>query len=181
MEEIRIEADSQVLAELRAMWERLLTEAVSELPHVTREELTGSGLRLRMDDLDDRLDALYAGPPGEFIATRNALAKALKADGQDEEAARVAALRRPTKLAAELNRLAGERGTRWRPSSTPRPRWPAPRPRCWTARATRGRWGRRCRPRRRRSPRSRPTRRWPPRSGPPPAARRSARTCAAAA
>ena len=42
MEEIRIEADSQVLAELRAMWERLLTEAVSELPHVTREELTGS-------------------------------------------------------------------------------------------------------------------------------------------
>ena len=42
VEEIRIEADSQVLAELRAMWERLLTEAVSELPHVTREELTGS-------------------------------------------------------------------------------------------------------------------------------------------
>jgi putative proteasome-type protease len=42
VEEIRIGADSQVLAELRAMWERLLTEAVSELPHVTREELTGS-------------------------------------------------------------------------------------------------------------------------------------------
>ena len=42
VEETRIEADSQVLAELRAMWERLLTEAVSELPHVTREELTGS-------------------------------------------------------------------------------------------------------------------------------------------
>jgi putative proteasome-type protease len=42
VDEIRIEADSQVLAELRAMWERLLTEAVSELPHVTREELTGT-------------------------------------------------------------------------------------------------------------------------------------------
>ena len=29
-------------AELRAVWERLLTEVVAELPHVTREELTGT-------------------------------------------------------------------------------------------------------------------------------------------
>src|SRR3954467_10186383 len=62
-----------------------------------------------MDDLDARLDALYAGPPGEFIATRNALAKELKAAGEADEAARVGGLRRPTKLAAELNRLARER------------------------------------------------------------------------
>lgn len=62
-----------------------------------------------MDDLDARLDALYAGPPGEFTAARNALAGELKAAGDAEEAARVGARKRPTKLAAALNRLARER------------------------------------------------------------------------
>ena len=57
------------------------------------------------DDLDARIDALYAGPPGEFTAARNALAKALKEQGEAGEASRVAALKRPTKLAAALNRL----------------------------------------------------------------------------
>ncbi|HMO00722.1 MAG TPA: hypothetical protein PKD59_15015, partial [Miltoncostaeaceae bacterium] len=62
-----------------------------------------------MDDLDARLDALYAGPPGAFTAARNALAKELKGAGEAEQAARVGALKRPTRLAAELNRLARER------------------------------------------------------------------------
>jgi hypothetical protein len=61
-----------------------------------------------MDDLEARLDALFAGPPGEFVAGRTALAKELRDAGEREEAERVAALRRPTKLAAELNRLARE-------------------------------------------------------------------------
>ncbi|HET6689274.1 MAG TPA: hypothetical protein VFG74_00270, partial [Miltoncostaeaceae bacterium] len=61
------------------------------------------------DDLDARIDALYAGPPGEFTAARNALAKALKEQGEAGEASRVAALKRPTKLAAALNRLARDR------------------------------------------------------------------------
>lgn len=42
VEEIRIAADSDLLAELRSHWERMLTEMVAELPHVGRQELTGS-------------------------------------------------------------------------------------------------------------------------------------------
>jgi hypothetical protein len=61
-----------------------------------------------MDDLEHRLDALFAGPPGEFTPGRAALVKELKAAGDREAAERVGALRRPTKLAAELNRLARE-------------------------------------------------------------------------
>ena len=61
-----------------------------------------------VDDLEERLDALFAGPPGEFTAARTALVKDLRAAGEREEAERVGALRRPTKLAAELNRLARE-------------------------------------------------------------------------
>ena len=59
-----------------------------------------------MDDLDQRIDALYAGSPSEFTAGRDALAKELRAAGQRDDADRVRRLRRPTKIAAELNRLA---------------------------------------------------------------------------
>jgi hypothetical protein len=61
---------------------------------------------IRMDDLDDRIDALYAGAPGEFTAGRDALVKELRAGNLKDEADRVRRLRRPTKIAAELNRLA---------------------------------------------------------------------------
>jgi hypothetical protein len=61
-----------------------------------------------MDDLDARIDALYAGPGGEFTARRAALVKDLRAAGDRDGADRVGALRRPTKLAARLNRLARE-------------------------------------------------------------------------
>ena len=42
VEEIRIAADSDLLGELRTVWERMLTEMVAELPHVGRQELTGT-------------------------------------------------------------------------------------------------------------------------------------------
>jgi hypothetical protein len=52
-------------------------------------------------DLDDRINALYAGPLAEFTASRNALAKTLT--GAD--AARVRALAKPTVVAWALNQL----------------------------------------------------------------------------
>jgi hypothetical protein len=61
-----------------------------------------------MDDLDQRIDALYAGSPSDFTAARDALAGDLRAAGERDEADRVRRLRRPTKIAAELNRLARE-------------------------------------------------------------------------
>jgi hypothetical protein len=62
-----------------------------------------------MDDLEERLDDLYAGPAGEFTSRRAALVKDLRTAGEGEEAERVGALRRPTKLAAQLNALARDR------------------------------------------------------------------------
>ena len=48
---------------------------------------------------------LYGVPRERFIAERNALAKALRADGRREEAAGVAALRKPSVAAATVNQL----------------------------------------------------------------------------
>jgi hypothetical protein len=58
---------------------------------------------------DARTGALYAGPPSEFVAARDALARELRDAGDREAAARVRELRRPSRLAAELNRMAHER------------------------------------------------------------------------
>jgi hypothetical protein len=74
------------------------------LPGVT-DGLGSRTMSSPMDDLDSRLDALFAGPPGEFTAGRDALARQLRADGQAEDADRVRALRRPSRLAAEINHL----------------------------------------------------------------------------
>ena len=74
------------------------------LPGVT-DGLGSRTMSSPMDDLDARLDALFAGPPGEFTAGRDALARQLRADGQAEDADRVRALRRPSRLAAEINHL----------------------------------------------------------------------------
>lgn len=57
---------------------------------------------------DERIDALFALPPGEFVAARDRLAKELKAAGHAEAAAAVKKLRRPTVAAAAVNRLARE-------------------------------------------------------------------------
>ena len=52
------------------------------------------------------VDELFTMPPTEFVAARNALAKALRADGHRDEAAAVAALRRPTVPDWALNAVA---------------------------------------------------------------------------
>ena len=103
----------------------------------TREELTGSP-EAADGRPRDRLDALYAGPPGEFIAARNALAK--DAEGGGRGRARPPASRRsgaPPSSPPSSTAWRASGPARWGPSSTPRRRWPTPRPRCWPARATR--------------------------------------------
>jgi hypothetical protein len=57
----------------------------------------------------DAVDPLFAGPPEAFVAARNALAKELRAAGEREVAAEVAALRRPTATAHALNQVARSR------------------------------------------------------------------------
>ncbi|HLK95018.1 MAG TPA: hypothetical protein VK365_04690 [Nocardioidaceae bacterium] len=65
------------------------------------------------DGLDVRLgeqaDELYALPPEDFVAARDAKAKGLRADGQRDLAQEVAALPRPTVAAWLLNQLARRR------------------------------------------------------------------------
>ena len=51
-------------------------------------------------------DDLYGLPPDRFVAERGALVKALRADGRRDEAARVAALRKPSVAAWAVNQLA---------------------------------------------------------------------------
>lgn len=51
-------------------------------------------------------DDLYGLDPSEFTAARGALAKRLKADGKGEEAAAVAKLRRPSRMAWALDQVA---------------------------------------------------------------------------
>jgi hypothetical protein len=51
-------------------------------------------------------DDLYGLPLDRFVPERGALAKALRADGQRDEAARVAALRKPSVAAWAVNQLA---------------------------------------------------------------------------
>jgi hypothetical protein len=60
-------------------------------------------------DLDARLDDLFAREPKDFTATRDALARDLKAADRDDEAADVKALRKPTVAVAAVNRTARER------------------------------------------------------------------------
>jgi hypothetical protein len=57
-----------------------------------------------------REDGLYDVEPSEFVAARNALVKALKAEGEKAEAARIAALRRPSPGAWALNTVARRDG-----------------------------------------------------------------------
>jgi hypothetical protein len=56
--------------------------------------------------LDDELDQLFTRSPGEFVAARDDLAKQLKQEGRDADAATVKALRRPTVAAWAVNEVA---------------------------------------------------------------------------
>jgi hypothetical protein len=55
-------------------------------------------------DFEEAADALYAAPAADFIATRNELAKQLKADGDPVGSTRLKAMRKPT-VAAWLTNL----------------------------------------------------------------------------
>jgi hypothetical protein len=57
-------------------------------------------------ELENELDVLYALAPAEFTAARNDLAKRLKQAGQDEAAAQVKGLRKPTVPLWAVNQLA---------------------------------------------------------------------------
>lgn len=57
------------------------------------------------DSLDVDLGELYRAPLSAFTPTRNALAKRLQAEGRSDDAARVAALRRPSTVLWALNQL----------------------------------------------------------------------------
>ena len=52
------------------------------------------------------VDELFAVPPDEFVAARNALVKRLKAAGERDRAAEIAAWRRPTPVDWALNQVA---------------------------------------------------------------------------
>jgi hypothetical protein len=57
-------------------------------------------------ELERELDVLFALPPVEFTAARNDLARRLKQAGQDDAAAQVKALRKPTVPLWAVNQLA---------------------------------------------------------------------------
>ncbi len=59
-------------------------------------------------DAEEVADGLYALPPEQFTAARNARAQAAKAAGDKETAARIAALRKPTVLAWLVNLMVRE-------------------------------------------------------------------------
>jgi hypothetical protein len=57
-------------------------------------------------DFEEAADALYAAPAADFIATRNQLAKQLKADGDPVGSTRLKAMRKPTVAAWVTNLVA---------------------------------------------------------------------------
>jgi hypothetical protein len=59
-------------------------------------------------DFDTVAGELYGGDLAEFVSARNAAAKAAKAEGDAELAAKIRDLRKPTTAAAIVNRLARE-------------------------------------------------------------------------
>ncbi len=58
--------------------------------------------------MTDRLAELFGAPLDEFVTTRNRIAKELRADGNETEAAEVAGLRKPTTVVWGLDQLARE-------------------------------------------------------------------------
>ncbi|WP_165446866.1 hypothetical protein, partial [Cellulomonas biazotea] len=58
-----------------------------------------------MADLDDVADDLYGAPPDQFVARRDAAAKAARADGDRDLAQEIAGLRKPTVAAWLVNAL----------------------------------------------------------------------------
>jgi hypothetical protein len=61
--------------------------------------------------MDDELDALFNVEPDRFVAARDALVKRLKAEKRKDDAAMVAALRRPPIVVWAMNRVARQNPT----------------------------------------------------------------------
>jgi hypothetical protein len=83
------------------------------VPHVLRKPLTqmilGDMVKRAQADVDPAeaaIGELFREPPEDFVATRNALVKRLKAAGERDQAARIAALRRPSVVDWALNTVA---------------------------------------------------------------------------
>lgn len=57
------------------------------------------------EHVDDELDRLYGLPPAEFTPERDALARRLRSEGDKQQAAEVAALKKPVLAAWAVNRL----------------------------------------------------------------------------
>jgi len=63
-----------------------------------------------MADVEDtRLDRIYSAPRERFVSEREAVAKELRAEAKSDEAAAVAALRKPTLVAWALNEVSRSR------------------------------------------------------------------------
>src|SRR5688572_24196292 len=59
-----------------------------------------------MSAAERAIDALYEAPPDAFTKKRDTLVRELKSEGDDEHAAEVKQLRKPTRIAYVLNQLA---------------------------------------------------------------------------
>lgn len=62
-----------------------------------------------MTAVPEEAEKLFAVAPGRFVSERNALAKALREEGRGEDAAVVAALRKPSAVVFAVNRAARDR------------------------------------------------------------------------
>jgi hypothetical protein len=65
-------------------------------------------------DIEQLLDELYGAEPKDFIATRDRITRELRTEGRRDDAAMIAARRRPTAAADSINRLAREYGDQLR-------------------------------------------------------------------
>ena len=65
-------------------------------------------------DVEPLLDQLYGAEPKDFIATRDRITRELRAEGRRDDAAKIAARRRPTAAADVINRLARDHGAELR-------------------------------------------------------------------
>ena len=76
-------------------------------PRRPRRPAGGPGARMELVmDLPDEAAELFRVPPEDFIAERDALVQRLRAEGRDEDATAVKALRKPTTVVWALNQLA---------------------------------------------------------------------------
>jgi hypothetical protein len=79
------------------------------MPRPNSFRASGSSCSVGRVDFEEAASALYAASAADFIATRNELAKQLKADGDQLGSTRLKALRKPTVAAWLANLVARER------------------------------------------------------------------------